>query len=224
MAKRIPVQKNLNILLLGETGSGKSHLIKVLFGDNAEIVSGFKWGTQELTLIRSAMEVRGTEYQITFADTKGMYDPLNPNLKNVEETLNDLKKKLPTLHYVFVCLKFDRFKQATSAALEHLFGTLVFPKNRIIVFITGCDGFSPQAFDTIKGLLSGTQLDKILSTYTKNEVYFIGSFNNDLIDEDLKRLNPKYEQRTADIVGEIFQNELSNNAVPFNISSGCSMM
>lgn len=34
--QRIDVQKKLNILLMGESGSGKTHLCRAIFGDSAQ--------------------------------------------------------------------------------------------------------------------------------------------------------------------------------------------
>jgi len=209
-------------LFLGESGSGKSHLIDVLFGKKVKVIDGFKWGTQELEIIHGAFSYKSVDYQVKFVDTKGVFDPLN-GVKNVETTLKELNTKFPKINYVFVCVKYDRYKINTREALEHIMSTIGFPEERIKVFITNCDGWSDQALLDIKLKFDDSEISELIRNY---DVSFVGSFNEALVIPQLIAINKDLKDKTRKIVGEIISKDenLNDGDTSIIIKPGCTFL
>jgi len=198
-------RQDIHVLLLGETGSGKSHLISTLYGKDAVPISGFNKGTAELKIIKANYKSKKKtqkEYTIYYYDTKGLLDP-SSNTNNTLDILNEIKQKTTFLNYIFITMKYNRYNFQNKGVLETLFNRLKITnfKLNIKIFITYCDGWTNVAKIELKNAIEKSLVYPIIKDY---EISFIGSFDEGKVDTNLVLLNVTYKDNTKQMVADIF--------------------
>lgn len=227
--QRVDIRRTLNILVIGETGSGKTHLINTLFGDLATPAIGPDIGTQNSVAIECAWRYLNIDYQVKMVDTRGILDRTS-NVRNLYNTFMEIidKLHLRDFNYIFICIKNNRYMLSMKDDLEHIFTNLnqLFAPNttndskRIKIFFTHCDGWTAKTKDDFNKSLKKLDIYSLISKY---DIYCIGSFIDSNVDENLRKLNTEYKNNTRNIVAEICSNPNNIIPKPIDIPSSCSI-
>jgi 50S ribosome-binding GTPase len=133
-----------NILIFGETGTGKSSLINMLAGDNIAGVSGDALG---YTFGSQAHDVSVDSHQVRLWDTAGLNEgehgtvPAEQAMQNLQNLVQNLKGGISLLVY---CIRGTRFKDIMKINYD-LFCSIICQNNvPVVIIVTGLENESPM--------------------------------------------------------------------------------
>jgi len=145
-----------NILLIGPTGSGKSHLINVICNRQiCDSETSLVSVTREIYFVRCKATIGSVMRQCVLADTVGLCDT------NWDETevLNLIKDRVSSnvkaVHGVFIVVSAARLTVDFAKSIKHMMGWLDYKKNRMRFrfVITHVEGESLEKQEKLKNQL-----------------------------------------------------------------------
>ncbi|KAG0299382.1 hypothetical protein BGZ98_010106, partial [Dissophora globulifera] len=129
-----------NVIVIGKTGSGKSSIISLLLGYDADVGHGIYSETTNTTEYDFCLPAEHGGRRVSLIDTRGVMDT-EVNLTEVLESLvNGLTRRFNHVNTIMLVLEFARLTPETQAALKSLvriFGLKdVERSKRLLVVIT----------------------------------------------------------------------------------------
>jgi len=181
--------KQINILLLGKSGQGKSTILKILQNPKESVVTTRFSQTREAYLRSLAVMGSKSNFVLNIIDTPGLFEVRSENetSRSNDELLNlawkCLEKSVTKLHAIVVVYRYGRITQEDLNAIRVLKGFLQdsFPHN-VIVAITGVEKLI-QTPERLKNILSemGSDAMKELSEFCENRFLFMGASSEDMV-------------------------------------------
>jgi len=206
--------KDLNILVIGTTGSGKSQLIKNTFGvkklsvfdqksvedcrldddDLAQIVvDGFESGTKDIKIYQTTKRDGKSLYRINWIDTKGLKDSKGGMVLMKDVFDNAKKMGMIYVNLILVCIKYNRYMATMRSEYQEVqYITKYFDKSIVKVVITNCEGLSLDAENELISKIRESQLEEFIKDY---DITITGTRNDLVLDEDTKIINKKYVEK-----------------------------
>jgi len=199
----------LNILVVGETGAGKSKLIHDFISDNEitkpEICHGLVKGTQQTETFSVSFQRDDKHYFLTFYDTKGCFDPKNKG-NNLGDVIQELKNANQEIDLILIVIQNYRLTQFRVDMLNIIYNTYVNQfKIRCTIFFTFCDFWENASL--VKFEESWKKLN-IFPNYHDVTYYCVGSLASDLIRAKIKPDNTLAITYTNICIWQVINNHL----------------
>jgi len=174
---------NVNILLFGRTGCGKSSLGNVLLGRKAfEQLDGFNSCTQISKMEATQIILNDKNYNISVIDTPGFADKNKCDNVNIEEISNFLDENIRRINLIIIVIDNTTITTQEEKIFEQIFKNFGDISKLCHLIVTKCDGFKNNILlEKRKEIIK----QPLFVNFCEQNISFIGIPNFNLIDEEL---------------------------------------
>jgi tRNA U34 5-carboxymethylaminomethyl modifying GTPase MnmE/TrmE len=148
--------RDVHVVFLGPTGSGKSHLCNFLLKDDAAFKTSIGFGslTQGIEIISRSIDCNGKKVQFRFIDTQGVADTKLSDAQVIDVVKKAMKQNITYVNYFVIVYKPGRLTKEHRSALEDIIKAFKLDddkrKSHVYFLLSNCDSASATALDSYK--------------------------------------------------------------------------